>query len=191
MVRRAWLAISVLVAAGGAVLIIVLAMRQQAGVAEGPTPVKPAEEKSQKPAVRVRGAQIEQRDASGALQWRVMAAGEIEYDDEHGLARGQDTRFEMIREGKTPLVLKAPKFEANYKSGRLTFSKGVTGSMTDGSARFSVNNLQYQFDTGKLVGSGGARYVHGSYQATADTIVIDVRAKKARLRGGVCFSKIG
>ena len=152
----------------------------------------PAEQPSEKPqALDVQGAEIEQRDASGKLQWKVSAAGKIEFDKDRGLARGRDVKFEMSQQGQPQVIVQAPLFEADYKSGKLTFDKGVSGRMSDGSAQFEVSRLEYQLDTRKLVGWGGARFVHGSYQATAAEMVVDARNKKVRLRGGVRFTRQG
>ena len=97
----------------------------------------------------------------------------------------------MTSKAKMPCILQAPVFHADYAAKVLTFDEGVSGRMTEGGATFKVNHVVYNFSTQKLVGSGGARFVQGQYVATAREIVVDPKAKKVRLRGGVRFERRG
>lgn len=167
----------------------------QPAVAQAPTtPVAPAakpEPASKVPGVSVQGAEIEQRDPAGKVQWKVTAGGDLVFDKDRQTVTGQNVTFEMVQQDQTPIVVKASEFQANYNSRKLTFSKGVSGRMTDGSAHFTVNHLVYDFDTKKLTGTGGAKFVQGNYKAVSDNIVVDWKVKKVRMRGGVRFTKSG
>lgn len=142
-------------------------------------------------AVSVSGAQIEQKDPAGNVEWKVTAGGELQFDKERQVAIGKDVKFQLMQAGKTPVTVSAPVFEANYIKKKLTFTQGVSGLMTDDSSRFNVNRMEYDFATRKLLGSGGAKFVQGQYVATAQEIVVDVAHKKVRLRGGVKFARNG
>ncbi|MEN6643181.1 MAG: hypothetical protein ABFE08_12115 [Armatimonadia bacterium] len=162
--------------------------------AVGQAPVAPAakpEPMKNPQGVSVQGAEIEQRDPAGKVQWKVTAGGDLEFDKNAQMATGHDVVFEMVQQDQTPIVVKASEFQANYNSRKLTFTKGVSGRMTDGSAHFTVNHLVYDFDTKKLTGTGGAKFVQGNYKAVANNIVVDWKIKKVRMRGGVRFTKSG
>ncbi|MCE5240603.1 hypothetical protein LLH23_19255 [bacterium] len=143
------------------------------------------------PGLAVEGAKIEQRDPQGQLEWSVIARGELEFDKDQQTVTGRNVQFEMTSKAKMPCILQAPVFHADYAAKVLTFDEGVYGRMTEGGATFKVNHVVYNFSTQKLVGSGGARFVQGQYVATAREIVVDPKAKKVRLRGGVRFERRG
>jgi len=152
----------------------------------------PASSPTQAPAgLNVQKAQIEQRDPQGQLEWRVTARGELEFDKERQIITGRDITFELLQQEALPCVIQAPVFYADYNARKITFAKGVRGQISDGSAQFSVAHLVYDFDSYKLKGTGGVRFIHGPYIATADEILLDGKAKKVRLRGGVRFEKRG
>lgn len=154
----------------------------------GPTPATPG----QKPAgVTIEGADLEQRDPQGRLEWKVTAAGEFEFDTKQERITGHDVQFEMLQQDKLPVIIVAPVFDADYAARKLTFGQGVKGHLKDGSAHFQVSRLVYDFDTKKLVGSGGAHFVQGQNSASAQEIVLDAAAKKVRMRGGVRFEHRG
>ncbi|MBU0611249.1 MAG: hypothetical protein KKI08_25445, partial [Armatimonadetes bacterium] len=104
---------------------------------------------------------------------------------------GRAVSFEMTDKSRMPYLLQAPVVRADYAAKILTFDEGVTGRMADSSASFRVNHVTVNFGTQKLVGSGGVRFTHGQYLATAREIVVDPKAKKVRLRGGVRFERRG
>lgn len=150
-----------------------------------------AETSGQPQAVQVSGGQIEQKDPSGKVEWKVTAGGDLQFDKDRQVAVGKDVKFEMVQTGKAPVTVNAPVFEANYTTRKLTFTQGVTGQLSDATSRFTANRLEYDFDTKKLLGNGGAQFVQGQYVATAQEIVVDAAHKKVRLRGGVKFTKNG
>jgi hypothetical protein len=188
--------VAVLLMAGGAVY---LGVRQSA---KPPDPVAPgaplapaagraAEPPSTKTPVgfSLEKARIEQRDPAGQLEWSVLARGELEFDKDTQTITGRDVQFEMASKARMPYLLDAPVFRADYGAKVLTFDQGVSGRLADGSATFRVNHVTFNFNTQKLVGSGGARFAQGQYLATAREIVVDPKAKKVRLRGGVRFER--
>lgn len=153
--------------------------------------LKKAAEPAGTPAVGVHGADIEQRDKFGKLEWKVAAGGELQYDKDRQVALGKNVKFQIVQADKVPVTISAPAFEANYGARKLIFTEGVQGQLTDGSSRFSVSRLEYDFNTKKLQGHGGVRYTQGLYTATAQEIVVDPVQKKVRLRGGVKFARGG
>jgi lipopolysaccharide assembly outer membrane protein LptD (OstA) len=90
-----------------------------------------------------------------------------------------------------PVIVNAPVFRADYAAKTLTFDEGVMGVMSDRSASFKVNHVVYNFTSQKLVGTGGARFTQGQYLATAQQIVVDAKAKRVRMSGGVRFERRG
>ncbi|MHB8993875.1 MAG: hypothetical protein ACYC63_01330 [Armatimonadota bacterium] len=169
---------------------ILYAVRRQPAETELPEPaVAQTEEKAEPQGVHVAGAQIEQKDASGKLEWKVSAGGEMKFDKDRQNATGQNVKFELVQSGKAPIIVTAQVFEANYGARKLTFSEGVAGRMSDGSSHFAVSRLEYDLGSRKLVGSGGARFTQGLYTTTAEQIVVDPAHKKVRLKGGIKFSR--
>jgi lipopolysaccharide export system protein LptA len=162
----------------------------------GPTPTPPTlpspSTMPQLPTgVNVEGAEIEQRDPAGELEWKVTAGGQIEFDKDTQVVTGSQVRFEMLQKNRLPVIIEAPVFRADYVGGKATFDQGVRGHYSDGSAHFQVNHLVYDFHTRKLTGTGGAKFVQGKYTATGDKIVLDAKEKKVRLTGGVKFTSRG
>lgn len=150
----------------------------------------PAEQPKEQ-ALSIQGAQIEQKDKFGKVEWKVKAAGTLQFDKNQQVGLGKNVQFEIVQNGKTPIIVKAPSFRADYKAKKLLFTDGVSGRMTTVEATFKASRLEYDFDTRKLIGSGGAEYHQGGCTATAGTIVVDVNTAKARLSGGVKFSTSG
>lgn len=164
----------------------------QAGVPTPAGPSVPGQQPQQKPpGMTIEGAGLEQRDPQGRLEWKVTAAGDLEFDTGKQTVSGRDVEFEMLSQDRLPVIVLAPVLDANYDTKQLTFSQGVRGHLKDGSAHFQVNHLVYDFATKKLVGSGGAKLVQGQNTATAQEIVLDAVTKKVRLRGGVRFEHRG
>ena len=178
----------VLAVAVGAIYLAVRRSPDQSGE-QAVQALTKAAEPPQAQAVGVHGADIEQRDKSGKLEWKVTAGGQLQFDKDRQVALGKNVKFQIIQADKVPVTLSAPAFEANYGTRKLTFSKGVQGQVTDASSRFSVSRIEYDFNTKKLQGSGGVRYMQGLYTATAQEIVVDPAHKKVRLRGGVKFAR--
>lgn len=153
------------------------------------TPTEGAKPKP--PGMSIEGGAIEQRNAQGHLEWKVNVGGELEFDKDRQMVTGQDVQFEMVQEGRLPVIVVAPVFHADYATRKLTFDQGVKGHLKDNSAHFQVNHLVYDFTTKKLIGTGGAQFVQGQNSATAREIVLDAVAKKVRMRGSVRFEHHG
>ena len=185
--------IIVVVALALAVGLIVFAVRQRPPAATTPAPGKaPATATAPSgasPQVAVKGAEVEQRDKLGKLQWKVTASGDLQFDKGRQVAHGRDVQFQIMQADKPNILIRATSFEANYNAKKLSFEQGVSGRLADGSGEFSVQRLEYDLTTKKLVGSGGARFTQGQYTATAPEIVLDTAHTKVRMRGGVQFSK--
>jgi len=179
--------------------VMYLAVRQPKAPPEAVAPAPPAPlveaAKPQHPkaptGLSLEGARIEQRDPEGQLEWSIVAQGDLEFDKDSQVVTGRAVSFEMTDKSRMPYLLQAPVVHADYAAKILTFDEGVTGRMADSSASFRVNHVTVNFSTQKLVGSGGVRFTHGQYLATAREIVVDPKAKKVRLRGGVRFERRG
>ncbi len=151
-----------------------------------------AGEQSQKAAeqgVRIEGGEVVEKDEQGQVLWRVRAAGEITYDDKAKVLRGSDIEFEVNLQGQPTVKVQAPRFIADYAGRRIEFGDGVGGAMVDGSADFQVEKLEYQMNTQKLVGRGGAKFNRGHYSATADRIVVDMKNRQIRMHGNVLLAR--
>lgn len=143
------------------------------------------------PGLKIEGAEITQLTPAGELDWKVVANGDMQLDKASGRVQGHDVRFEMQQQGQSPLVVTAPEFVADYARQRLHFKAGVTGKLTEAEGGFAVKTLDYQIDTRKFVGSGGASFNYGAYEATAQEIVVDTDQRRVRLRGNVRFAAQG
>jgi len=161
-----------------------------------PTSQTPAEEaakrakESEIAGLSIKGAGVEQRDAQGKLQWRVTAGGQMGFDKQKQTVVGKQVRFEVIQQDKPTVVVRAPQFEADYRNRKLVFQQGVNGDLGQpGQGTFAVNRIDYDLSTGKLVGSGGAKFVRGQYSAEAPQIVVDTKTKHVRMSGGVTFTR--
>jgi hypothetical protein len=141
------------------------------------------------PGVDIQGAQVEQRDPAGKLQWRVRAGGKMGFDKVKQVVTGQQVQFEVVQQDKPTVTLRAPKFEADYHNRKLAFTEGINGDLGNNQGHFAVNQISYDLATGKLVGTGGAKFVQGPYTAEAQQIVVDTHTRKVRLSGGVRFAR--
>lgn len=148
-------------------------------------PTKPATAPAPLPTVKVEGAVLEERGPDGQLQWRVTAGGELQYDKDRTVVVGRAVKFVLLHKTNTTVTVLAPRFTADYDARRLTFEAGVKGAIAPAAGQFEVPRLVYEFDTGKLVGSGAVRFTRPGYTATATKLVVDTRRRKVRLDDGV------
>ena len=170
---------------GGALL---LAVRSRS--VEPPTPPPAAAPGKQAtpaklPGIKVEGALLEERGPDQQLQWRVTAGGELQYDKDTAVVLGRQVKFQVLHKNDATVTVLAPRFTADYNTRRLTFEDGVKGTLAEAPARFEVARLVYEFDTGKLVGTGGAKFSKPAYSATAAKLVVDTKRRKVRLTDGV------
>ncbi len=150
-------------------------------------PQKPQVEPAHK-GVSIRGGEIVQKE-DGRVLWRVKAKGEMTYDDKADVVRGTDIEFEINREGKPSISIKAPSFEADYAAKLVIFAQGVTGELLDAPGDFVASRLEYQLTTEKLIGTGGVELHRGGYSAGAHTLVVDTRSRQIRMHGNVRLSR--
>lgn len=143
------------------------------------------------PKLAVKGAELEETGPDGQVKWRVTAGGELQYDKDGDLVIGNNVEFVIVQKQLTPLKVTAQRFTADYRKRKLTFEQGVQGRLTGNAGSFAVGRLEYQFSTGKLIGTGGASFVRGPYRATAQQLVVDTAAQRVRLRGDVRFAATG
>lgn len=180
----------VLVVVAGAIWLARRGARQEALTppAAGQPSGQAAQPVEGTPGLKLEGAEIIQLTPAGELDWKVVASGDMELDKASGLVQGREVRFEMQQKGKSPLVVTAPEFVADYARNRLHFKAGVMGKLTQAEGGFTIKTLDYQIDTRKLVGSGGVRFHYGTYEALAQEIVVETDNRRVRLRGDVRFA---
>lgn len=183
-------ALAVVLLAAGALL---LTMRLQGRSKQDGSSVVGKATKQAKglPKLAIKGAELEEKGPDGQVKWRVRAGGELQYDKDGDLVIGNNVEFVIVRKQLTPLTVTAARFTADYQKRKLTFEQGVKGRLLGNAGSFGVGRLEYQFSTGKLIGTGGASFVRGPYRATAQQLVVDTAAHRVRLRGGVRFAATG
>lgn len=191
-----WVALAV--AAAGLVAVGVFAVVQMRAPQGPEGPAVPAEgtrepaaEESGKPAIELSGAEVVRRDEQGEVIWRVAASGTMEFDEEQRAVRAEEVNWVLEKGGLGKLTLTAPLMDADYEGKRLLFSEGVLIASDEEDASFRAERMEYQFDTEKLIGSGQVKVKRGGFTGTAPELVIDNRANKVRLRGGVRFTHTG
>jgi hypothetical protein len=160
-------------------------------VVPGPEQTQPPEDapaQEQEPKIVFEGGEWTKKDADGTLLWRVQAEGEIKYEEDRRRLEATGVALEVYRRGEPAVRIEAPKFIADYEGRRMTFQQGIHGELIGAVGRFSVNEIVYQSTNRKLVGTGGAEFIYGGYSARAETLVIDVKNAKTRLRGDVVLA---
>ena len=198
MRSRVGLTIAVIaVLAGLAVAIVGIISARRPAAVVGPAEVQipetgqPSAEQalSELPDLTIEGAEVTRR-VQGKVVWHLSTAGKFDYDRNTQALRAQDIRWELTRQGQENLIVQAPAFLASYPERTITFSQGVTAYTADKSQFFEMPELVYQTDTQKLIGQGRVRFRYGQYQAIANRLIIDNRAKEVRMSGGVRFARL-
>ncbi len=196
--QRKLAVVAMMVAALGLVAVAAFVVVQTRTPAPTETPAAVAAEQARRTAekaerakVEVSGTEVVRRDHEGKIIWRVASAGTLEFDEQQRAARAEGVKWVLEKSGLGSLTLSAPLMEADYEGRRLVFSKGVAIESGKQDASFSAKRIEYQFDTEKLLGSGKVKFNRGKFTGTARELVIDNRAKKVRLKGGVRFTHTG
>lgn len=187
--RSIGIALAVVLLTAGALLVT---MRSRGRSVDTPPAVGDATRQPKAlPKLAVKGAELEETGPDGQVKWRVTAGGELQYDKDGDLVIGNNVEFVIVQKQLTPLKVTAQRFTADYQNRKLTFEQGVKGQLMGSAGSFAVGRLEYQFSTGKLIGTGGASFVRGPYRATAQQLVVDTTAQRVRLRGDVRFAATG
>ncbi|NPV47168.1 MAG: hypothetical protein HPY69_09410 [Armatimonadetes bacterium] len=187
--RSIGIALAVALLTAGALLVT---MRSRGRSVDTPPAVGDATRQPKAlPKLAVKGAELEEKGPDGQVKWRVTAGGELQYDKDGDLVIGNNVEFVIVQKQLTPLKVTAQRFTADYRKRKLTFEQGVQGRFTGNAGSFAVGRLEYQFSTGKLIGTGGASFVRGPYRATGQQLVVDTAAQRVRLRGDVRFAATG
>jgi hypothetical protein len=148
------------------------------------TPDEPADR-----GVSIQGGEIIEKDEEGRVLWRVKADGDLTYDDKTEVVEGANIEFEINRRGKPSIGINAPSFKADYAAKVVTFPEGVSGRLLDAPGDFSVERLEYQWTTAKIIGTGGVRFHRGHYSAGADQLVVDINNPEVRMHGNVKLTR--
>jgi len=163
---------------------------------ENPTPVgKPVYDKPPPPDARakdgrrvlgdldIQGPSIVQRDAQGNEVWSARTAGELEVSDADGRVSATGVVWTLTR-GEQTVTLKSSRMELAWAGGDVAFA-GDIGIEDGRGRRFSAKQARFESGTEKLICEGGVAWDAGRYSVAAETLVIDVKHKRLRLRGGV------
>lgn len=157
---------------------------ERAGGEEVPVFSAPGEE-SPKPEgpIQLSGTELTVSE-DGRIIWRASFGGEIELDQRGRTARAEQVDWRFEGEGLRGLAITAPVMVADYNAGMLRFSGDVVIATEEGDLRFFANEVSYQFDTHKLIASGGVSFRQGAYSGRVRELVVDNRTKTLRLKQG-------
>lgn len=157
------------------------AARQMAS--PGPKPAK-GDEKAE---LVARGLEIERRDKSGQLLWRLKAEGSFTGDKEEGVVRARGVAWELSARDGTTWHASAPEAEVREQEQRIVFSEGVRVWCEDKNLSFEAAEVVYEFETKELAAAGPVKLDVASGSLEAERLVLDterdiVRAREVRGR---------
>ncbi len=116
----------------------------------------------------------------GEIVWRASFGGEVEVEPE-GIARAEDVHWVFEGQGFDDLELRAPVMFAGWEERVLRFDRGVEITAEGGGLSFRADEVVYQFDTHKLIGTGQVRMRRGAFVLTGSKLVIDNNTQKIRV----------
>jgi len=133
--------------------------------------------------VQIEGPSIVQRDEKGNEVWSARTEGELEVSDEEQRLTATGVVWTLTRGGDT-VTLNSRRMELAWAGGDVVFGGDI--DIYDGRGRrFTARQARFESGTEKIICDGGVRWDVGRYSAAADQLVIDVKNKRLRLRGGV------
>jgi len=133
--------------------------------------------------VEISGPSIVQRDPQGREVWSARTEGDLEVSDEDGRVSATGVEWKLTR-GDQTVTLKSGRMELAWTGGDVAFAGDI--DIRDGHGRrFAAKQARFESGTEKLICEGGVTWNVGRYTAAARTLVIDVKHKRLRLRGGV------
>ncbi|MCD6359640.1 MAG: LPS export ABC transporter periplasmic protein LptC [Armatimonadetes bacterium] len=142
--------------------------------------------------VEASGGELVHRDRNGRPVWSAKFGGTITLDEQRRRLRHTDVVWRLESDGRIDLSVRAPVMEADYDTRSLTFSDGVDVQARDGKARFVVDRLRYEFDTGKLISDGEVAFMYGGFALRGSRLVIDSRNDKVRVSNAtLSFDRAG
>ncbi len=129
------------------------------------------------------GPSVVQNDAEGNAVWSAQADGEFSVEEREQRVVGTDVLWKLAK-GDEAVSVEAGRMELGWDTGDVSFDQGVTVT-TSPDRRFKASQARYEASTGKMICEGGATWQSPRFKASAQTLVVDSRDKKIRLRGGV------
>lgn len=132
------------------------------------------------------GPSVVQNDAEGNAVWSAKADGEFSVEERKRRVIGTDVLWKLAK-GDEAVSVEAGRMELGWDTGDVNFDEGVTVT-TGPDRRFKANQARYEASTDKMICEGGATWQSPRFKASAQTLVVDSRNKKIRLRGGVRFT---
>ncbi len=165
------------------------ARRANPGIVRSPEFIipEPPEDESERGGVprglQFSGPSVVQNDAEGNAVWSAEAQGEFSVEERQRRVVGTDVLWKLVK-GNEAVSVEAGRMELGWDTGDVSFDEGVT--ITTGTdRRFKANQARYQASTDKMICDGGVTWQLARFKASAQTLVVDARDKKIRLRGGV------
>lgn len=133
--------------------------------------------------VEVRGPSIVQRDPQGREVWSARAQGELEISDEKRCVTATAVAWQITR-GQDTVTIRSSRMEFSWSGGEVSFGGDI--EIRDArNRRFVAELARFQSGTDKIICDNGVTWEAGRYRVRADTLVIDLKAKRLRLRGDV------
>ncbi|MCX7599694.1 MAG: hypothetical protein N2512_12635 [Armatimonadetes bacterium] len=127
------------------------------------------------PSVEARGAEIEQKDKTGKVLWKLKISGTFTTDKALGSVKGKDVQWDLVQAGQKTWRAVAPDIEVNYAARHIKFPSGARMAASDGSMSFEAGRIEYQMDSGKIVCSGRPTMKLRSGHVRATEFVVDTQ----------------
>jgi hypothetical protein len=154
---------------------------------------EPAEADSERGAVprglELSGPSVVQNDAEGNPVWSAKSEGEFTVEATGARVIGTDVLWKLVK-GTEAVSVEAGRMELGWETGDVGFDKGVTVTTGPG-RRFEAKQARYEASTEKMICDGGVTWQSERFRASAQTLVVDARDKKIRLRGEVRLTMTG
>ena len=132
------------------------------------------------------GPSVEQSDAEGNTVWSAKSDGEFTIEERERRVVGTNVLWELAR-GDEAVSVQASRMELGWDTGDVSFDQGAL--VTAGAnRRFKAKQARYESSTHKVICEGGVTWESERFDASAQTLVVDTKDKKIRLRGDVRVS---
>ncbi len=167
-----------------------------------PSQLPPQPEQAQKPpeqgaqrgkegeaALEARGVEIERRDETGKLKWKLVARGKMKIHRQQGTVVAEDVRWTLETPDKVwQARAKGAKVEETENDVMLT--GGVELSTVDGDMEIKAERAKYEMKSGRLVMEGPVEMQACGAEIKAERAVVDLKRKVLRavkVRGHYAF----
>ena len=175
----------VLVVLAVAVVYWAAAGRREGGQASQPKAQAPSEgaqpQKTEQPgpALEAKGVEIERRDASGQIEWKLSAAGTMRAEKSSGRVVAENVSWTLQTPDQTWRA-EAKQATMQESSNDVVLGGTVRLSTADGRMKIEADTARYEMATGKIVIEGPVRMEAGGGVMEARRAVVDIRAKVLR-----------